>query len=280
MNKVKDPIFKKEQNILVMDISAKKNLPEGHLQHYFIHVLCLFGTATFRMENKIYQLRKDDILIVLPSSGFEKIKYSRDFKATCLLVSFDLMSKNNPDIGWGIKAFLFSKENPVVSLSEIDVLKCLSNFSLLDERYKNEKHLFQMELVNLQLQMFIMEMWNIFSNEIDKRSISKQTGSLFERFLQLVQENCMEEREVDFYAGKLFITSKYLTEICKKSSGKTASEWIQNYTTQRLIILLQNKNLSFTQIADTLNFSSQTFFSRYVKKVLGVSPSEYRLRIG
>lgn len=89
----------------------------------------------------------------------------------------------------------------------------------------------------------------------------------------------MEEREVDFYAGKLFITSKYLTEVCKKNSGKTASEWIQNYTTQRLIILLENKSLSFTEIADILNFSSQSFFSRYVRKVLGVSPSDYRLRM-
>ena len=127
--------------------------------------------------------------------------------------------------------------------------------------------------------MFVMEMWNIFSKEIEKRSISNQKGSLFERYLQLVQEHCMEEREVDFYARKLFITPKYLTEVCKKNSGKTALEWIHNYTTQRIIILLENKKLSFTEIADTLNFSSQSFFSRYVRKVLGVSPSEYRQRM-
>ena len=89
----------------------------------------------------------------------------------------------------------------------------------------------------------------------------------------------MEQREVDFYADKLNITPKYLTEVCKKSSAKTASEWIHNYTTQRLIILLGNKQLSFTAIADTLHFSSQSFFSRYVRKVLGVTPSEYRQRM-
>ncbi|MBS4040911.1 MAG: helix-turn-helix domain-containing protein [Flavobacteriales bacterium] len=48
---------------------------------------------------------------------------------------------------------------------------------------------------------------------------------------------------------------------------------------QRLIILLKNPNLTFTEIADTLHFSSQSFFSRYVKKTLGVSPSEYRQRM-
>jgi AraC family transcriptional regulator, transcriptional activator of pobA len=119
-------------------------------------------------------------------------------------------------------------------------------------------------------------MWNIFSKEIEKRSISSQQGTLFERFLLLAQLHCMEEREVEYYARKLFISPKYLTEICKKSSGKTALEWIRNYTTQRLIILLGNKKLSLTDISDTLKFSSLSFFSRYVRKVLGVSPSEYR----
>ncbi|MDD3972212.1 MAG: helix-turn-helix domain-containing protein [Clostridia bacterium] len=67
--------------------------------------------------------------------------------------------------------------------------------------------------------------------------------------------------------------------MCKKTSGKTASEWIQNYATTRLILLLRNNKLTFTQIADSMNFSSQSFFSRYVRKVLGVSPSVYRERL-
>ena len=131
----------------------------------------------------------------------------------------------------------------------------------------------------LQLQLFVMEMWNIFADRMELRINSNEKVSLFERFLQLVQVHCMENREVEFYSDKLFITPKYLSEICKKNSGKTASEWIQNYTTQRLIILLRSPNLNFTEIADTLNFSSQSFFSRYVRKVLGVSPSEYRERL-
>ena len=112
-----------------------------------------------------------------------------------------------------------------------------------------------------------------------KRILSNEKGSIFEKFLQLAQMHCMQQREVEFYSDKLFITAKYLSEICKKTSGKTASEWIQNYTTQHLILLLRNKKLSFTDIADTMNFSSQSFFSRYVRKVLGVTPSQYRLRL-
>lgn len=280
MSDIKPSKFQNSKEVILSEVVVKKDLPANCLEHCFTHILCHKGTARFQMENKSYQIVKNDIVIWLPTITISDLKCSRDFKSTCLFVSFDLMSKNNPDIGWGIKGYLFSKENPVVHLSEKDAKKCLYNFKLLREKYENNEHRFRKEIVNLQLQMFVMEMWNIFSKEIEKRIITNQKGSLFEKFLQLVQQHCMEEREVDYYAGKLFITSKYLTEVSKKSSGKTASEWIHNYTTQRLIILLQNKKLSFTEIADTLNFSSLSFFSRYVKKVLGLSPGEYRRRMG
>ena len=267
------------REIIVQEMAGKRDVPADYLQHYFTHILCHKGTAQLRMDNRTYRIGKNDIVIGVPTIGITDLKCSRDFKATNLFVSYELMSKNNPDISWGIKAYLFSKENPVVHLSEMDTDKCLYNFKLLEEKYADDAHRFRKEIVNLQLQIFVMEMWNIFSKEIEKRTLNNQKGSLFERFLQLVQEHCMEEREVEFYAAKLYITPKYLSEVCKKNSGKTALEWIQNYTTQRIIILLENKNLNFTEIADTLNFSSQSFFSRYVRKVLGVSPSEYRLRM-
>lgn len=58
-----------------------------------------------------------------------------------------------------------------------------------------------------------------------------------------------------------------------------ASEWIQRYAKERIILLLRNKNLNISEIADEMEFSSGSFFTRYVKKLLGASPKEYRERI-
>jgi AraC family transcriptional activator of pobA len=265
------------EEIILYELGGKNGLDAIPLKNYFTHILCTSGKAEARLENKTYQVQKNDILIGLPM-GINDLKRFKNFKALCLCISFDLLSKNNPDLGWGIKAYLFSKENPVVHLSVTDTEKSKANFILLQAKYTDNHHLFQKEVVNLQLQMFVMDMWNIFSREIENRTINQQKGSLFERFLQLVQEHCMKEREVTFYAEKLFITPKYLTEVCNKSSGKPASEWIQNYTTQRLILLLENEKLDFNEIAYSLNFSSPSFFSRYVRKALGVSPSQFRQR--
>ena len=89
----------------------------------------------------------------------------------------------------------------------------------------------------------------------------------------------MKEREVQFYSDKLNITPKYLNYICKVNTRITASEWIKRYTKERIILLLQNKDLNISEIADEMDFSSRSFFTRYVKKVLGVSPSEFRNRV-
>lgn len=269
----------KNKEIIVTDSLSGIEVPKDFSENYFTHILCRGGSGQFRIENKEFKIIKNDIVIWLPTVQINDLLFSPDFEAIFLLVSFELMSKNNPDIGWGIKGYLFSKENPVVSLSDIDCDKCLNNFNLLKAKKEESQHRFQAEIINLQLQMFVMEMWNIFAEKMEENINSNQKGSLFERFLQLVQVHCMENREVEFYSDKLFITAKYLSEVCKKNSGKNASEWIQNYTTQRLIILLRNPNFSFTEISDALNFSSQSFFSRYVRKVLGVSPSEYRERM-
>jgi AraC-like DNA-binding protein len=267
------------EEVLLLDSFDASRIPKNYSEVYFTHILCHAGSGQFEMGRKAYSISKNDIVIWLPSANISNVLFSPDFKATYLFLSFGLLSKNNPDISWGIKGFLFSQANPVVKLSDKDKAICEKNFQLLHERHVNTAHRFRKEVLNRQIEIFVLDMWDILAQEIEKRLSDNTRGSLFQRFLNLVQEHCMEHREVDFYSGKLFITSKYLTEICKKNSGKTATEWIQNYTTRRIILLLKNKNLTLTEIADILHFSSTSFFSRYVRKVLGMSPSDYRKKL-
>ena len=129
------------------------------------------------------------------------------------------------------------------------------------------------------MRLFVLEMWHIFSNQFERRKRTIQSETLYEQFIHLVQEKCKKEREVQFYANQLHITSKHLNHICKTTSGITASEWIRRYTRERLELLLQNTQLNMAEIALEMEFSSRSFFTRYVKKLFGVTPSEYRNRM-
>lgn len=96
------------------------------------------------------------------------------------------------------------------------------------------------------------------------------------QFLSLVQEHFRKERFLDFYASKLEITPKHLSRTVKKQTGFTAVEWIERFVILESKVLLKSSNLNIQQIADELNFPSQSFFGKYFKKFTGMSPKEFR----
>lgn len=251
-------------------------IQQKYLERYFVHILCRTGKGQFDIDNKFYSITEGDISIWMPSSSIKNIMFSPDFDADLLLVSADLLNKNNPDISWGIKGFFFSQSNPVIQLTERDRLSIIENFNALNARFTDKDNRFYLQILNRQTEIFLMSMWNIFVEEFERRKQSNSIASHFERFLILVEEHCVINREVKFYSEMMCISPKYLGELCKKNSDKTALEWINNFTSRKITLLLKNKNLSITEISDSMNFSSTSFFSRYVKRTLGLSPSEFR----
>ena len=95
-------------------------------------------------------------------------------------------------------------------------------------------------------------------------------------FINLVQKYFKTERFLDFYASKLEITPKHLSRTLKAITGCTAVEWIERYVILEAKVLLKSTNMNIQQIADELNFPSQSFFGKYFKKVVGMSPKEFR----
>lgn len=267
--------------IILFEISYGMLFPEDFNKNYHTHLICHRGSLSFLFNDKKMKCKSGEFLFWFAESQLRELMFSKGFKGTALLVEKDFLNDNIPDLSWSIDAILHSRQYPVKQLNgKIDKQRVLSNFQSLHDKFQDRGHRFYQEALKLQMQLFILEMWNTFANEYERRKHTLQSGSLYERFVHLVEDQCMKEREVRYYSEKLHITPKYLNFVCKLNSGVTASEWIQRYTKERIVLLLQNKNLNITEIADEMEFSSRSFFTRYVKKVLGVTPSEYRARLG
>lgn len=110
------------------------------------------------------------------------------------------------------------------------------------------------------------------------RKVSRKEDIML-RFTKLVADNFKEERSVDFYAKKLFITPKYLSEVTKDVSGKTASAIIAEMVIMEAKSLLSIPSLTVIEVADFLNFSDMSFFGKYFKRYTGVNPTSYRKTI-
>ena len=90
--------------------------------------------------------------------------------------------------------------------------------------------------------------------------------------------NYKQSRDVAFYADRLCITSKHLSQVVKEVSGKSALDIIEEYVITECKALLLSTTMTIQQISDSLNFTTQSVFGKYFKRVTGISPSEYRNR--
>ena len=267
------------ERIILLESSGNVKFPDNYLQHFHTHIFCSRGRMNFVFNNKQNSAKAGEFIFWFADSQLTDVTFSKNFKANVLFVERDFLDKNIPDQSWSIDVILHSRVNPVLHLHDKDKAKVVSNFSVLYNRYLESAHLFYNEILHLQMQLFLFDMWHIFANEYERRKRTVESGSLYEQFMHLVREHCMEEREVQFYANHLHITAKYLNYVCKQNTDVTASEWIQRYAKERIILLLKKKNLNIAEIAQKMEFSSRSFFTRYVKKLLGVTPSEFRNRL-
>jgi AraC family transcriptional activator of pobA len=267
------------QKVILYKAASVAEFPEDFQKRFHTHIYCHSGTVKFTFNGQRHQCKKGEFIFWLAGLTVSDLSFSANFKATLLFVDSDLLTTNLPSANASVDSIIHSKENPILHPDRNAQRKILENFQLLYDKSLETNHRFYEELLKLQMQLFLLEMWHIFEVVLDRRKRSLQSGTLYERFLQLVQEHCMKEREVQFYSDKLNITPKYLNYICKVNTRITASEWIQRNVKERIMVLLETKNLNISEIADEMDFSSRSFFTRYVKKLLGVTPRQYRERI-
>lgn len=99
------------------------------------------------------------------------------------------------------------------------------------------------------------------------------------RFANLVSNHFRQERMVRFYADALNVTPKYLTETVKEINGRSAGEIIDDFVILESKLLLEKQENTIAQVADLLNFSDQSFFGKYFKRITGISPKEFKTSI-
>ena len=62
----------------------------------------------------------------------------------------------------------------------------------------------------------------------------------------------------------------------KVASRRTPNDWIDDYVTLELRVLLRNTNKNIKEITEEMNFPNQSFLGKYFKEHVGIGPSAYR----
>ena len=235
-----------DNDIALFDTESVVSLYSGPSKLEVVTVgLCLGGGSKFNISLREYEIVPGRMVIVLPNQIIEHRWFSPDLKD---YPCFDLTPH------------------------EQDIIR--EYYSFIRKRLKNKEDLYRREVVMGLMQGFFFELCNIFNSHAPTAAATVKNKSrkeyIFERFYESLIESYQSERSVKFYAEQLCLTPKHLSGVVKEGSGKTVGEWIDE------LALLNSSSMKIQEIADRLNFASQSFFGKYFKHYTGMSPKEYR----
>ena len=240
-----------------------------------IAVVCTKGCAKGRLNMKPYISQTPSITVSRPGEILHYEHVSEDFSGFVVIMSKQFAGGLLTNMQDRFLLRLAFADNPCRLLNSPELKTALDYCDLLKKTCEVEDLSIRKEIVK----HLTLAFYYTLTYQLQILSCNAQGSKecvLLERFLNLVQENFREQRTVGFYADRLCLTPRYLSKVIKDNSGASASEWIDSYVSLEIKTLLKSTNMTILQISDELNFPSQSFFGKYFKRLVGMSPKEYR----
>lgn len=237
--------------------------------------ICIQGYGRIKINLKEYVVEKNVIITIAPNTVIELLERSDDFLMEYLLFSVDFIS----DMGILAASDLPEKIElePCLNVSEEQTLSLLELHAIVVKQYNRIDHIFREELAKTLLVALLIEVASVYNLPREREiKVLNRKEELFNNFMQLLIKYNTKERSVTFYADKLCLTPKYMAQIIKGISGKSALEWINNMTILSIKAMLKSSNHTVLQISEDMNFPNPSFFGRYFKEHTGMTPIQYR----
>jgi AraC-like DNA-binding protein len=246
-----------------------------HRHNYYEIFIFESGGGHHEIDFEVFEIADRSIHFVSPgqvhlvkreldSTGWV-IFFSRDFYYLNLQdknILFDLPFLNN------------NSARPLLNLDASAFLPLLSLAQSIAREYDSTND-FREELIRSYLNIFLIECRRQFDDS-GQPANEGANATPFRTFRVHLEENFTSLHQVQDYAGLMAITEKFLNDLCKRSSGKTASELIHERIILEARRLITHSELNNKEIAHFLNFDDPSHFSKFFKRKTGDSPSDFR----
>lgn len=239
-------------------------------------IKCNSGYANIAINSHEHILNAGISFLLSDILLFQVLEVSSDFSVTCCRFSMGFCNDVYPmldDKVVDVTAYsapdLYTEQDLAAADLVIQQLRLL---------YLNQKHAYRAKQAKNLLIVYVLEIYEqtrpFIDTLLDKSS--NYNTLIISRFYDLVQQNHLMNKNIQFYADRLNISSRYLNKISMKVLKMTPKELIDYYIIAEAKKMLLTSILTNQQIADKLNFSDQSAFGQYFKRNVGMSPSEYR----
>lgn len=245
-----------------------------------VHAVCIDGEGSFVYNERLFRMARGNVAVIAHPELVRDIAASEGMKVEIVIAPMYFLvgqlPKNNPSIGGGI--FLFS--NPIMAMSGSEAERLIDDIHRIRTRIDEGGNVFYNETIGSLLLTMMYDLFNFQANGQAITGTTDRASSVVKGFTDLLETGISRtRREVAFFASQLNVSPKYLSATIRRITGDSVTYLINKYTVPMLVEYLRDDRLSFTQIADEMDFASLSYFSRYVSKHLGMSPKMYRLSL-
>lgn len=266
-----------EASLFLTSLEEWKNEPQ--VLTYGAILICRKGNAVLNINYKDWSLPEKAVITLFPNDvvllktppsptafEVEMLKYD-----SSLLREASLQMEHT--VYSSLREDRCRQDSPVVT-NIIDAM-----FSLLKIYFRQAECTCLSQLVLCQLKAFFIGFHEYLQRNPQFRADevkSYRVRELFNRFMMLMERDYKTSRDVGYYAEKMNISPKYLTNIVKIVTAHTPKTIIDQYTILQLKMQLKRTNLSIKELAWEYHFTDVSFFCRYFKKHTGLTPQQIR----
>ena len=247
------------------------------LSHTCMHLLCTAGEGSFVFNERCYHIVKNDLVVIPMPHRVKNLSAHADLQVEWFAADYKFLQSLLPSNNYSIGGSIALNQDPVIQLTDEQARHILDDFHRLRERMEDSHLQFYRELMG---SLCLTMMYDIFEAHAQREatdSHTDRTAYIVKQLMALLSTGISRtERDVSYYAARLNVSPKYLSATIKRVTGHSVTSYINRHTIPILKDYLNDERLSLSQIADSMNFTSLSYFSRYCTKHLGQSPSEYR----
>lgn len=244
---------------------------------------CITGRMLLEVSGQPTTVNAQQIFICHPHVVLSNLMISPDFECMVMCLSDRLLRSilQSQMLIWN--NMLYKQRYCIIEIPA-------DRFRLYNElRYQwlNEDNPFKREILVSLLRVALLELCHqLMSKDKDQKvgedflqEGNSRMETLFHQFLKNIARRRIKKLSVSEYAEELCISPKYLSTVCRTVSGKSPTEWISEHVIEDITHYLKNTELTASQIGIELGFPNASFFGKYVREHLGMSPNEYRKKL-
>lgn len=241
---------------------------------YYAFLLINKGQIKVRYKLTQHTLYRYDVLLINPQVIYEFTSIPEHNEMLLIVIKKDFKLRI-PTRFSKLDTIHYFETSSVVHLtfSPTDFLNIWQLVKIIESKITCSKGKFTTDLRHTLLASVFYIL--IEKVETKQNDIKKRSEKLTVEFIDLLQIHFREHHIIEFYAKRLNVSSKHLSETLKKITGHTARELINLALIREAKMLLVNRELKINTISEILNFSDQFSFSKFFKRITNCSPKQY-----